>query len=94
MLIDSFVWLPAVVDKLATKHAVMPQEVESVYFGRVRYRFHEKGRVRGEDMYTAMGQTDSGRYLIVFFLVRQNNEALIVSARDMTDGERRRYEQK
>jgi uncharacterized DUF497 family protein len=41
-----------------------------------------------------MGQTDSGRYLIVFFIHKKDNRALILSARDMTSAERKRYEKK
>jgi len=41
-----------------------------------------------------MGQTDSGRYVIVFFVRKTTQEALIVSARDMTDSERKLYEKK
>jgi len=48
----------------------------------------------GEDVYTASGQTDTGRYLIVFFIYKADNTALILSARDMDKKERRRYEKK
>jgi uncharacterized DUF497 family protein len=43
-------------------------------------------------VYAARGQTDAGRYLIVFFLHKPNHVALILSARDMDQRERRRYE--
>lgn len=94
MYIDRFIWPPAIVEKLAAKHGVTPAEVESVFWGRPRFRFHEKGRVRGEDMYTALGQATSGRYLIVFFLLKSGGIALIVSAREMTDTERKRFDRK
>jgi uncharacterized DUF497 family protein len=45
-------------------------------------------------VYSASGQTDAGRYLIVFFIHKPNNTALILSARDMDKKERRRYEQR
>ena len=41
-----------------------------------------------------MEKTDSGRFLIVFFVYKKGNQALILSARDMTDAERKRYEKK
>jgi len=41
-----------------------------------------------------LGQTDAGRYLIVFFVYKKKGQALILSARDMTDVERDRYEKK
>jgi uncharacterized DUF497 family protein len=44
--------------------------------------------------YSAWGQTDAGRYLIVFFIHKSANTALILSARDMDDKERQRYERK
>jgi uncharacterized DUF497 family protein len=50
-----------------------------------------KGRYRGEDVYRALGQTDAGRYLTVFFIHKLTHEALILSARDMDDKERKGY---
>jgi uncharacterized DUF497 family protein len=38
-----------------------------------------------------MGQAKSGRYLVVFFIYKKDGRALILSARDMTTAERRRY---
>lgn len=45
-------------------------------------------------MYTAMGRTDDGRYLIVFFILKEGHRALIISARDMNRNERRQYVKK
>lgn len=47
--------------------------------------------VASEDMYTALGQTSAGRYLIIFFIHKLNQNALIVTARDMNKGERKYY---
>ena len=94
MQIDDFVWLPDIVDKLAAKHNVTQDEVEDVFFNRPRYRFVESGRRPGEDVYSAGGQTDAGRYLIAFFIHKADNTALVLSARDMDRRERRRYERK
>jgi len=94
MYIDDFVWLPDVLEKLAVKHGVTQDEAEEVFFNRPRYRFVESGHRRGEDVYTASGQADVGRYLIVFFIHKPGNTALILSARDMDQKERRRYERK
>ncbi len=94
MYIDDFIWLPDFVDKLAVKHHVTQDEVEEVFFDRPRYRFVESGYRLGEDVYAASGQTDGGRYLIVFFIQKPSHRALIVSARDMDETERRRYERK
>jgi uncharacterized protein len=57
-----------------------------------RFRFVELGYRSGEDVYSGMGPTDAGRYLIVFFIQKPNSAALILSARDMDSKERRLYE--
>jgi len=92
--IDEFIWRPDIIEKLAVKHQVAPEEVEDIFFNRPRIRFHEKGHVQGEHMYSALGQSDAGRYLIVFFIFEPVNRALIISARDMNRSERRYYERK
>ena len=40
------------------------------------------------------GQTEAGRYLACYFVYKKDNRALILSARDMTDAERKRYGRK
>lgn len=94
MFIDDFIWLPDIVEKLIERHQVTQDEVEEVFFNRPRYRFVESGDRPEEDVYSASGQTDAGRYLIVFFIHKPDNTALILSARDMDKKERRRYERK
>ena len=93
MYIDDFIWLPDIIEKLAVKHRVLQDEAEEVFFIRPQFRFIELGYRTGEDVYAAFGQTDAGRYLIVYFIYKPNHMALIVSARDMDSKERRRYEQ-
>lgn len=94
MSIDDFVWLLDIVDKLVVKHHVTQNEVEEVFFNNHKYRFTESGHYPGEDAYAALDQTDAGRYLAVFFIRKPNNKALILSARDMDQKERKRYERK
>jgi uncharacterized DUF497 family protein len=94
MYIDDFIWLPDILDKLIVKHHVTQDEAEEIFFNQPRYRFVEKGHRTGENIYAAGGQTDAGRYLIVFFIYKSNGIALILSARDMDKKERKRYERK
>jgi uncharacterized DUF497 family protein len=94
MYIDDFIWLPDIIEKLAVKHRVSQDEVEEVFFNRPRYRLVESGYRVGEDVYVASGQTDAGRYMLVFFIHKPDNTALILSARDMDPRERRQYERK
>jgi len=78
------------VQKLLQKHAVDQAEVGEVFNTSPRFRFVEKGHRVGENVYAALGQTAAGRYLIIFFVHKTDGRALILSARDMTDSERRR----
>lgn len=94
MKITGFIWLEDIVEKLAQKHGVSQQEVKEVFANFPHFRFVEKGHRPGENVYAALGQTDAGRYLIIFFIYKKNKCALILSARDMTSAERRRYERK
>lgn len=68
--------------------------MEEVLSGRCRVFLKEKGKVEGEHLYNALGQTESGRYLPVFFVKKLGNKALIVTARDMNNKERKRYGKK
>lgn len=98
MKIAKIIWSVEVVDKLKQKHNVDRHEVEEVLYnttGRTRFFFVEKGHRKGEDVYTAMGRPAAGRYLFVPFIYKPAEEAaLILSARDMTDTEKTRYEKK
>ena len=94
MYIVDIIWLPQVIDKLAWKHNVIPEEVDQVLFRRPSFRKVQKGHVPGENVYAALGRTVSGRYLIVFFIYKANREALILSTREMDKKERRKYERK
>jgi uncharacterized DUF497 family protein len=90
--ISGLIWLEEIVEKIKQKHNVNQDEVREVFRNSRHFRFVEKGHYQGENVYSALGQTDAGRYLIVFFVYKKTREALIVSARDMTDAERNRYE--
>ncbi len=91
MKVTGIIWLRDVVDKLWWKHHVTTDEVEEVFSRSPRYRFIETGDVEGEDLYAASGQTEAGRYLVVFFVHKTADEALVVSAREMTRKEKRAY---
>ena len=94
MRIVDIIWLPHIIDELATKHRVTPEEVDEVLFSRPLYRKVQKGHIPGEDVYSALGRTEGGRYLIVIFVYKQTREALVLSARDMDRKERRQYDRR
>ncbi len=91
MRVIDIIWLPHIIDKLAWKHGVEPEEVDQILFGDPFFRKVQKGHVPGEDVFAALGRTDVGRYLIVFFVYKTTREALILSARDMDAKERKQY---
>jgi uncharacterized DUF497 family protein len=92
--ITGFVWLEQYVEKLAWKHDVTPEEVEAMCFAQPAYRFVEIGHMQGENMYSAMGQTEDGRYIVAFFIHKQDGRALIITARSMDETEKKRYGRK
>ena len=68
MYIIEVIWLSQFIEKIASKHGVKTTEVEEVLCNRPFFRFVSKGKQSGEDVYSAMGQTNEGRYLIVYFI--------------------------
>jgi len=69
-------------------HHVEPDEVEEVL--RRRYLL-ERGR-RGR--YCILGQSDAGRYLFIVLARKRSSAYRVVTARDMTQSERRRFARK
>jgi len=91
---DDIIWLETIVEKLVWKHRVLTSEVEEVLAGPCRMFRKETGKIDGEHLYNALGRTNGGRYLSVFFIRKLDNKALIITARDMNKGERKGYEKK
>ncbi|OHB78411.1 MAG: hypothetical protein A2Z25_22860 [Planctomycetes bacterium RBG_16_55_9] len=89
MRVTDIIWTEAVVEKLIGKHSVSIAEAEEVLLSRPVVRRMVKGHVRGEDVYAAMAQIASGRYLIVFFIDKKRGMVLPISARDMDPAERK-----
>ncbi len=91
MQIRGLIWYADIIEKLETKHGVQQDEVREVLNNRPQFRFVEKGHRRDENVYSASGQTESGRYLIAFFIYKKDQRAIILSAREMDNAERKRY---
>ena len=95
MKITRIIWLHEYVAKMETKHGVYRDEIRDILLGNPHIRRIGKGKRRkGEHLYAAYGPTEEGRYLTVFFIHKTGNEALVISARDMDDKERRQYGRK
>lgn len=91
MRLYDVIWNENFVSKIEAKHGVSTEEVEEVLFTHSHFRRVEKGKVKGEHLYVAYGQTEAGRYLVVFFIRKPRFAALPISARDMTLAERRYF---
>ncbi len=95
MQIDFIVCPDNIEEKLAKKHRVALREARQTLLNNPRIRFAEKGYTEGEDVYAAFGQTFGGRYLSIFFIFKPiDNTAVIISARDMSQKERKSYARK
>src|SRR5436190_1052551 len=92
MQLYDVIWKVRLIEKIAGKHDVTTDEVEDILFGKSHFRRAQKGHIKGEDLYAAYGQTAGGRYLIVLFIRKEQTSALPISARDMSDSERKYYE--
>ena len=89
--INKIIWKETFVEKIESKHHVTMFEVEEILHGKKKVYRIEKGDVKGEDVYLALGKTCTGRFLSVFFILKKNHNVLPISARDMDSKERRKY---
>ena len=94
MIIKRLIWLDEIVQNISKKHNVHKNEITELLAGDPLFRFVEKGHRLNENVYAAMGQIQSGRYLIAFFVYKRDKDALILSVRDMTPAERKIYERR
>ncbi|MEE8523294.1 MAG: BrnT family toxin [Thermoanaerobaculia bacterium] len=92
MRFEEVIWREQFLDKISSKHHLDSSEVEEVLHGRPLVRRQERGHRPGQDLYVVYGQTDAGRYIVVFLIRTAPRVAMPISARDMTPRERRFYE--
>lgn len=83
MRISEFDWDDRNEEHIA-RHAVDPSEVEEVFRRSPLIQSGRKGT------YLAWGQSAVGRYLLVVFLRRESGTARVITARDMSDREKKR----
>ena len=77
---------PLVEEHIWAKHHVTPEEVEEVGFSNPLV-------IRGRDKSLAVyGQSEAGRYLIVFLYPKGGGIFSLATARDMAEVERSRYQ--
>jgi uncharacterized DUF497 family protein len=82
-------------EKLGAKHHVTCREARQVLLSEPRIRFAEKGHTEGEDVYAPLVRHWAVGNLAVFFIYKpMAKTAVIISARDMSDKERKAYGRK
>jgi len=80
-------------DKNWEKHKVNFQECEQVFFNRPLKTLYDKKHSQKEERFVGLGKTDKKRRLVIVFTIR-NKKIRAISARNMSQKERRLYEQK
>jgi uncharacterized DUF497 family protein len=86
--LDELLW-DAWNEEHVLQHGVDPGEVEEAVFDPASLVFRTRGRVQAR--YIILGITDAGRYLFVVLEPQAGNRGYVITARDMDDGERRRF---
>lgn len=90
MKVYQLLWPQDRIDHIA-RHDVTPEEVEDVCFGSaLLLRAKSEG---ANPVYYDLGQTEAGRYLFCVVIQFPDGRGYPVTARPMTDKERRRYSQ-
>ncbi len=81
-------------DQKNEKHGVTTTEAEQVFFNRPLLVLMDEKHSYSEARYHAYGKTNEGRFLQIAFTLRSNGTKLrVISARDMSTRERRRYDE-
>ena len=75
-----------VLDKIESKHGVTFEEVEEACLSEKRHIRRSR-----EGLYKLFSQTAAGRYVLVVLVNLGRGDWKIVTAREMTDSERRLY---
>jgi uncharacterized DUF497 family protein len=90
MRIDEFVWPQDRIEHIE-RHGVTPEEVERACFG---HALVQRARSEGENpVYYVLGETDAGRHLFCVVIRLPDGKGFPITARPMTDKEKRRYRQ-
>jgi len=88
--ISQLVWNEDIIEHI-TRHNVTPEEVEEVCFGNPLILKSKQSTKGLNTLCYAMARTDSGRYLFIVFTYFQRGRAMLITARDMEQVERKYY---
>ena len=87
LIFGSFEWTEGNTGHIA-RHNVTPDEAEEACFNSPSVFRGRRNR------YFVLGQTDAGRYLTVILEYRPRRTVRVITARDMTGTERKRYKRR
>jgi len=90
---EGFEWDDGNSNKNFYFHGVTNGECEDVFFNLPLIIAADKSHSNAETRFFALGRTDANRWLFIAFAVR-NKLIRVISARDMTKSERRKYAEK
>jgi len=85
-----FEWDEGNLTKNWEKHDVSEGECEQIFFRQPLIVRRDKKHSKLENRYYALGRTDAERLLFLVFTVRKE-KVRVISARDMTPAEKKRY---
>ena len=90
---EGFVWDDGNSNKNFYLHGVTDGECEDVFFNLPLIIADDKAHSAVEKRFFALGRTDTNRLLFIAFMVR-NKLIRVISAREMTKSETRKYAEK
>lgn len=90
---EGFEWDEGNSNKNWHLHGVADGECEDVFFNLPLVIAADKSHSENESRFFALGRTDANRRLFIAFTLR-NNLIRVISARDMTKSETRKYVEK
>jgi len=90
MIINQLIWPQDRIEHIS-HHEVEPEEFEEVCFGKSLVL---RGKSEGPNpVYYVLGQTSAGRYLFCVVIAFPDSNGYPVTARPMTEKEKRRFKQ-
>ena len=90
--LTGFDWDAGNLEKNWNKHHVSPGECEEIFFNLPLLLKDDVIHSQTELRYFVLGQTNTGRFLLIVFTVRRK-KIRVISARDMNQKEKNSYEQ-
>ncbi len=90
---EGFQWDEGNSDKNWIRHQVTRFECEELFFNQPLIISEDSKHSKLESRFYSLGRTDSNRFLFISFTIREKL-IRVISARDMTTKERKKYEEK